>query len=646
MSLYTKARLVVSLFALILVSSGRDVFAACAIVDDMESYTPWAGLDPEIYQIWIDGVGDCLPDAGNNTGCTVEANYEIPGGAGVSMQYDYDNDGNAYNPCTLEQGTRDHKWSVARAELDDLLSEIGSDWTVAGDNVLSLAFYGETGNEIEEMWIKLEDNAGGNDKVFYGDNPGEDPNNMAVESWHTWIIDLNSFTPEVNLADVNAISIGIGREGATVEGGSGTIYFDEIFLCSAEYTTIYVNAAAGGDNTGLNWHDALTSLQDAIDVPTVDRILVAEGTYYPTAKADGTGERSRAFLMRNDVEIYGGFPSAGDPNFEDRDPAKYTTVLSGDIGTPGEPNDNCYHVLYNWYTAAIDRTTLLDGFTITAGNANGTYRKGLGAGIYNNLSDPTVANCIFTANTALYGGAVYNDSSDPMLDNCVFVANSALYGGAIYNEDGSNPILTNCTFAANPTQYDAAISNKHSSPNITNSILWANPAPNDLQIYNTGSSTPTVTYTNVQGGWTGTGNTRADPLFVRDPNDGGDGWDIGDNDDLGDLRLRPPSPCIDAGNNGALPPDPNNQREILDGDCNDTATVDMGAHEFDFTALGDTAKDCDVDAEDFAILAARWKDTLCNEANNFCDLADVDQGGVVDFRDVLILAENWLTAAK
>ena len=48
-------------------------------------------------------------------------------------------------------------------------------------------------------------------------------------------------------------------------------------------------------------------------------------------------------------------------------------------------------------------------------------------------------------------------------------------------------------------------------------------------------------------GGAGNGNIDDDPMFVREPNDGGDGWGVGGNDDYGDLHLRPGSPCIDAG---------------------------------------------------------------------------------------------------
>jgi hypothetical protein len=108
---------------------------------------------------------------------------------------------------------------------------------------------------------------------------------------------------------------------------------------------------------------------------------------------------------------------------------------------------------------------------------------------------------------------------------------------------------------------------------------------------------PLVRYSDVSGGWPGDGNIDADPLFVRNPSAGPDGvWGTSD-DDFGDLRLRAGSPCIDAGDNAALPPD----HLDLDGDGDTTepvpfdlaglarvvrglpgpgtAVVDMGAYE-------------------------------------------------------------------
>jgi len=82
------------------------------------------------------------------------------------------------------------------------------------------------------MWVELGDTDGNSEKVAYGDNPGEDINDIKDPSWHEWNIDLQDFSDDgVNLADVNTIAIGVGTVDATEPGGSGTVYFDDIRVC-------------------------------------------------------------------------------------------------------------------------------------------------------------------------------------------------------------------------------------------------------------------------------------------------------------------------------------------------------------------------------------------------------------------------------
>jgi outer membrane protein assembly factor BamB len=69
-----------------------------------------------------------------------------------------------------------------------------------------------------------------------------------------------------------------------------------------------------------------------------------------------------------------------------------------------------------------------------------------------------------------------------------------------------------------------------------------------------------------------------DPMFVREPNDGGDGWGVGNNDDFGDLHLQFGSPCINAGH-PFFSPEPNSVD--IDGDTRIfDGCVDIGADEF------------------------------------------------------------------
>lgn len=264
-----------------------------------------------------------------------------------------------------------------------------------------------------------------------------------------------------------------------------------------------------------------------------------------------------------------------------------------------------------------------------------------GAGMFNNAtSHATVYNCFFIDNTTDgSGGGMANDNgSNPSVTNCVFNNNTAgIHGGGMLNNDGSSPtvigslfnrnsaggngggmangsrisspIITNCTFSENAAvnvgggiwNWDFGGAN---NPIVTNSILWGN-TPD--QIYDSGSSYTTVDYSNVQGGWVGTNNINADPLFV-DP-DGADNIP-GTEDD--NLRLQPGSPCIDAADNTAVPPDSadldgdgdttertpfdldGNPRFVDDPNTVDTGVpdppdypevVDMGAYEFQIPVI-------------------------------------------------------------
>ncbi|GAG35257.1 unnamed protein product, partial [marine sediment metagenome] len=95
---------------------------------------------------------------------------------------------------------------------------------------------------------------------------------------------------------------------------------------------------------------------------------------------------------------------------------------------------------------------------------------------------------------------------------------------------------------------------------VLNSILW-NDSPDE--IYLDDSSTIDITYSDIHGGWPGAGNINADPLFVNVANV--------------DYHLQASSPCIDAGDNTAIPPsvvvDLDGNPRIING------IVDMGAYE-------------------------------------------------------------------
>ncbi len=203
------------------------------LVDDMEAYNAWDAAPPYIFEIWVDGSGNCDAIAGNGTGSLVDfvADPCTPVLSGSqSMKLEYDNDGMAYNPCPDVQKDEPRAYySKIVAQVGDFPSGVSSNWTAGGAKALSLQFFGDVNNVVEAMWIQLSDGTGPGAKVTYGDYDDEDPADVNDESWHEWNIALDDFTG-VDAANVKSITIGVGDENATSPASTGTLYFDDIRL--------------------------------------------------------------------------------------------------------------------------------------------------------------------------------------------------------------------------------------------------------------------------------------------------------------------------------------------------------------------------------------------------------------------------------
>jgi len=94
-------------------------------------------------------------------------------------------------------------------------------------------------------------------------------------------------------------------------------------------------------------------------------------------------------------ELLGGYAGYGTADPDARDIVANQTIFSGDIGTPGNNTDNSVHVVVG---SGTDATAVIDGFSITAGNASGSSSRG--GGMYNSAGSPTVTNCTFGGNAA------------------------------------------------------------------------------------------------------------------------------------------------------------------------------------------------------------------------------------------------------
>jgi hypothetical protein len=420
----------------------------------------------------------------------------------------------------------------------------------------------------------------------------------------------------------------------------------------------YVDAAASGANTGLDWTNAMPNLQSALaltdrcSMPRISEVWVAQGSYWPDRGGTAVpNDRRATFMLRDNLQIYGGF--AGDETQRSqRDPSSNLTILSGDIDgndsqqpVVTDPNassitgirSNSYHVV----TAdGVTSKTILDGFTITAGygedNSNPDERGAgmlitnnaaprlenltlqgnvaeFGAGIHSNASQPTLINVTMANNTAgsTGGGMDIVDSSTSELTNVTIIGNVAKGGGGLFIRDStpslinveitgnlardvgggmdvsnSNPSLTNVTLAGNWAGNDGGgvYTEDDSDPDFINSIVWGNVAgTNGDQIFNNdAASQPTYSFSLVQGASLGGDNLSGDtdPAFVTPVTPTASNTPNAD----GDYRLQGSSGVIDQGDNNAvvsgIATDLVGNQRIVDGDEDGTATVDLGAYEY------------------------------------------------------------------
>lgn len=216
------------------------------------------------------------------------------------------------------------------------------------------------------------------------------------------------------------------------------------------------------------------------------------------------------------------------------------------------------------------------------------------------------------------------------------------FGAGIYCESGSGATIEHCTisnnaaiggtggdcydcseYGADGTSYGAGFSG---NTVISNCILWGNTAENSPQIY----GSPTVSYSDVKGGYSGQGNIDADPCFVTGPE--------------GECYLSQTSagqavdsPCIDAGSDTAA----NLEMDIFTtrtDHIGDAGTVDMGYH-YPMLNPADIDRDGDIDFADFAILASQWLEAPGEPS---ADIVPIDGDDIVDLLDLGCLVDNWL----
>ena len=339
-----------------------------------------------------------------------------------------------------------------------------------------------------------------------------------------------------------------------------------VLTIPCQAATIYVNEGSAG--TGSSWADAYGSLQDALDAAVAgNSIFVGQGTYVPDT-AGLADPREATFQMKNGVTIEGGYAGYGTADPDERNVELYETILSGDLAGddgPGFDNndENSYHVVTG---SGTDETAVLDGFTITVGNANGSNPYNKGGGMLNESGSPTLTNCTFTGNLANdYGGGMTNwNNSSPTLTNCTFTDNSAEYysGGGMANYQ-SSPTVTNCTFNGNSAYYygGGGMYNVESSPTVTNCTFIGNSAGWDgggMINWESSTKVTNCTFTGNSAGWDGGGmyNHASSPELVNCTFSGNSAGEVGGGMGRNESNNRPiVTNCILWGNEAPYRPE-------------------------------------------------------------------------------------------
>lgn len=258
----------------------------------------------------------------------------------------------------------------------------------------------------------------------------------------------------------------------------------------------YVDSSVAVSGNGSSWGDAFKTLSDALAIAQqcgyANTIFIAKGTYYPTGVQNDTARDSSFVISSGGIKIYGGYPSGGGTRNITANP----TILSGDIGLPGNNADNSYHVMVVAGLSSAADSVVVDGLTLRDGNANATFSPmyggtnaygGNGGGVYI-IQDSLGQRLAFRDVTVThnYAGNVAGgfeiNSAAPFIYHCNVSANSTAsngssnWGGGIFTELGASPLIVNSFINGNTANNGGGLYNYSGTPVVSGCVFTGNTA--------------------------------------------------------------------------------------------------------------------------------------------------------------------------
>jgi len=330
------------------------------------------------------------------------------------------------------------------------------------------------------------------------------PGEWSLQSYN-WHEPPDSLPSNITIHSIMIVFWGAMSSGS---GLAGSIYIDDITPIKLT-STFYVDDDDGGPGENGSLEHPFDTIQEALDVASDGDSIVVKDGVYKGQKNWGIDFEGKAVVVRSQ-----------------NGPANCIVER--------QPDQNEEIPCFSFLSGETEKA-MLKGLTITgsAGAPALTCRD----------SNPTILECVFRSNNAMYGGAVYCEDSNPIIQNCAFVGNNAERGGALA-AIGSKLALTNCTFTDNNANiHGGSIYLRQSEADLTNCILWRNYAPVGEELALEDSSNVTVSYS-VLGKdneenclcdaasilYRAEGNVAVDPLLATDG-----------------YHLLAGSPCIDRG---------------------------------------------------------------------------------------------------
>ena len=339
----------------------------------------------------------------------------------------------------------------------------------------------------------------------------------------SWTRDLNNYQTVLDGNQSGSV--------VTFQGASVSMTLDGFLVTGG-------NAASGGMGGGITIDESS---------PTIRNTTV----YSNQATADGGGIyisgglatiENSAISDNNANGCCGGIHVGNNANV-----TISNTVLSGNIASYGGGLG-----VFSGSTTTITQSTISSNNSdFEFGQGGGLHISGLGATV--DITDSVLKDNL----TRDHGAAISSDGGTVNLTNVLITGNqSSSLNANVFAISNTDFTLMNSTIADNNPGGAQAVLLWSGALTMTNSIMWNN-ALNIQPDPGCTDCTVVVTYSDVGGGWTGTGNIDGDPLFVNS----------------GDYRLQPTSPCIDRGTLTGAP------LMDIEGNSRDAAP-DMGAYEW------------------------------------------------------------------